>query len=420
MAEVSEKLINGKITSENIDEIDWMDYLKVLWKWKSLILGGTILFVIIAAILNLVTPKVYRATISLFISNPDKSYAEAIKSQAVMARVLERLQLDKPPYHISLENLTRMISVEPIPKMNRIDIIVDHTDPEKAGNIAHAVAISAVELNQEANEKEIATVMKNRDSIKDEMEEINRQLAQVEQELLTTQSMVEVTRLKKEILMQERKNTELGLLETNRILEEKSAIIAILTKKLEEEKKTLRLSRSLSNDPLLQDLVKETSGLPASTLLSLQIKDEQINPLYATIEPKLVETLADLESLKVRKVLLVKDLEDNDKQIAELQKELIKEELELWNITRHYNSLEGNSKSIKEKWDQIQTLINTKKPQLEMANPVVVSKSPINSDSKVNLLLAGAIGFFASLVILVFLLEYVTPAVKLERQSNLV
>ncbi|HWP47302.1 MAG TPA: Wzz/FepE/Etk N-terminal domain-containing protein [Candidatus Limnocylindrales bacterium] len=418
MAEVSEKSIVGRARSEDKDERDLMEYLKVLWKWKSFILGGTILFVIIAVILNLVTPKVYRATISLFISNPDKSYAEAIKSQAVMARVLERLQLDKPPYQIGLENLTRIISVEPIPKMNRIDIIVDHTDPEKVGNIAHAVAISAVELNQEANEKEIATAMKNRDSIKDEMEEINRQLAQVEQELLTAQSMVEVTRLKKEILMQKRKNTELGLLETNRTIEEKSAIIATLTKKLGEEKKTLWLSRSLSNDPILQDSVKETSGLPASTLLSLQIKDEQINPLHAIMEPKLVETLADLESLKVRKLALVKDLEDNDKQIAELQKELIKEELELWNITRHYNSLEENSKSLKEKWDQIQTLVNTRKSQLEMANPVVVSKGPVNSNSKVNLLLAGAIGFFASLVILVFLLEYVTPAVKSERQSN--
>ena len=47
------------------DEIDLIDYLRVIWKWKYLILVGTVVCVLIAAGISINTPEVYRVTMIL-------------------------------------------------------------------------------------------------------------------------------------------------------------------------------------------------------------------------------------------------------------------------------------------------------------------------------------------------------------------
>ena len=44
------------------DEIELMDYLKVLWKWKYLILVGTLVCVVAAAVISLNMTKIYGIT----------------------------------------------------------------------------------------------------------------------------------------------------------------------------------------------------------------------------------------------------------------------------------------------------------------------------------------------------------------------
>jgi capsular polysaccharide biosynthesis protein len=362
----------------------------------------------------------YQATTLLSVPDPSKNYTEIIKNQIVINKVIAKLELNKPPDQLTPERLIKLITVEPIQGTNQVSTIVTYTNPEKARDIANAVVTSVVELNEDVNEKETMEAIKNRDSIRNRMNEIDFQMFQVKQEQILAQDIAETVRQKKEILLQERRKIEFELLEIDRTIEEKNAVINALAKKLGEEKKIILLSRSLINDSVLQDVIKEASNLPTSILSGLQIKDEQINPLYLTMEPKLIEALSNLEGLKVRKIVLTKDLEDNEKQLMALQKEWVEKELNLWNLTRHYNSLEEDFKSIKGKLDQAQALVEAKKSRLEIVDLAVTPKAPIKTGGRVNLLLAGAIGFFASLVILVFLLEYVTPAVKAERQSNLV
>ncbi len=42
------------------DEIELIDLLHVIWKWKYLIIGGTVFFAVTAIIISLVMPKIYR------------------------------------------------------------------------------------------------------------------------------------------------------------------------------------------------------------------------------------------------------------------------------------------------------------------------------------------------------------------------
>jgi len=42
------------------DEIELMDYLRVIWKWKYLIVSGTLICAIGAGVISFSKPKVYR------------------------------------------------------------------------------------------------------------------------------------------------------------------------------------------------------------------------------------------------------------------------------------------------------------------------------------------------------------------------
>ena len=47
------------------DEIRLIDYLRVIWKWKWLILGGTLVCALLASVISLNMPKFYRVTLAV-------------------------------------------------------------------------------------------------------------------------------------------------------------------------------------------------------------------------------------------------------------------------------------------------------------------------------------------------------------------
>jgi capsular polysaccharide biosynthesis protein len=404
MTRVNEKSLKGKTYV-----VELKTYLSLFWKWKGLIIKGTILSLIIVALINLgislVTPKVYRATALLGIGTVSlitKDYEELGKSPAMATRVIEKLGLDKPPYRLTPENLIQMISIGPV-KDYTVPITVEYTDPEKAREIANAVTISIAELGNDQNE---AKAIKIRDSLKIQLDEINLTFTKMEQESLDLKVTVEMARLKKEILMEEQKKIEQELLEIDRIIEEKMVILDVLTRQLGNEKKILVFSKSLANDPIVQDILKETLNPSVSTLLKIQVKDEQLNPLYKELESKLIVTFSDLEALKTKKAALTKDLDINEKKLKDLQKELVQKESSLASVIRNYDLIEKDYKSLKEKFEKAQSDVASIR-SLGIRSPADTPQSPVNTSKKINLLFTGIIGFFV-LTALAFGLEYIS------------
>jgi len=415
MGEVREKLSKEEIRGKEANEIDLVDLLKVLWTWKSLIIGGTVLCMVIAAAVNLGTrlraPRLYRATTVLSVADPNKNYTEFIKNQTVAARAIEKLGLDKPPDALTPENLIEVVSVEPVPKTQRIGIHVDYGDPEKARDIANTVAILAAELNRDLHEKAAADGVAYNQA---RLDEANLRLAKAEQDLLAAKVALETARLKKEILAEEKKRIELELLEMDRTLEEKNTVIEALNKRLENETKTLGLSQSSSGNSMMKD----APGLSNPALSGVQVKDASVNSLYQKLELKRVEAILHLEGLKARKAALARDLDINEKRLADLQKEWAQNELKLGNLTKEYHLAEENYKPLKQRFEEGLAYAASDKQELKVVEPAVAPQRPIKPNEKINVFVAGAVGFFASLVMLVFLFEYVSPFVKRSRPSN--
>jgi hypothetical protein len=107
------------------DEIELIDYLRVIWKWKYLILGGTAVCVLAAAVISISMPKVYRvetilqSAVAGISENGEKIYIDSpskikafIEGGSLESEIIQQLQ----------KSNTRM---PPIPLQFRINILAN-------------------------------------------------------------------------------------------------------------------------------------------------------------------------------------------------------------------------------------------------------------------------------------------------------
>lgn len=153
------------------DEINLIDYLIVLLKWKRLIVGITLSCVAITAIAGLLLPKIYRAETRVL--PPQQSsvgmasqllsqvgggltglgsmlgatsqtdlYVGMLRSRTIFDSLITRFDLKKLYHDRTFEearkSLNRKITVQADPKSNVIVIAVEDKDPKRAADMANA------------------------------------------------------------------------------------------------------------------------------------------------------------------------------------------------------------------------------------------------------------------------------------------
>lgn len=146
-----------------VTDLDLRQFLKVLKKWKLIIIGLTLLAVVGTGVYNYyILPQVYQARTLLMITMASEklqapstnqnvpvltmtTYLEQLKSETVMNRVL--VSIDLPGENIG--SLAKMVSADIIPDSNLIDVRVANSDPVVACSIANALSDQYIQLTRE-------------------------------------------------------------------------------------------------------------------------------------------------------------------------------------------------------------------------------------------------------------------------------
>lgn len=195
------------------DEINLLDYLIVLLKWKRLILAITFASAIITAIIALVMPPIYRAETGILppqqsgstlamsllsqmgapeiagaalgIKTPSDLYAEMIKSRTIADRIVDRFDLMKL-YDVRYRQDARKrlledaLDVEVDKKSSIITISVEDKDPERAAKIANAFVD---ELKNLTKGLAITEAAQRRLFFEDQLKDVRLALTKAEEEL---------------------------------------------------------------------------------------------------------------------------------------------------------------------------------------------------------------------------------------------
>ena len=152
-------------------EINLIDYLITLLKWKRLIIGTTLTCVVITAIIGLFIPKTYRAETRILppqqastsmasqllnqvgggltglggmlgANSQTDLYTGMLQSRTILDAIITRFDL-KTLYHDKLledarKKLRQKVTVQSDPKNNLIVIAAEDKDPERAADMANA------------------------------------------------------------------------------------------------------------------------------------------------------------------------------------------------------------------------------------------------------------------------------------------
>jgi LPS O-antigen subunit length determinant protein (WzzB/FepE family) len=403
------------------DEIDLIDLLRVIWKWRYLIIAGTMVCALTAAIYSFTMPNIYSVdtiiepgilTIThegggqdrrIFIDSPQQIKA-LIDLGAFENQILSNLEKQPKgseiPKHIPLKTS--------IPaKSNALKIIYETANIEQGKKILNL-------LNNMLVEKYIPIIDRYKNDYKDQVQKEIQALSELTHQISKIKNDIKNAKIDMDASIMQNDNMILSLKAKQ---EWKELQIKNLQEGIDDSQREIDRANK-NTDYLIAERNKLLAGEinPNNSLSSLiYINTIQQNISYMNdlksrineINTQIFQEMADLENLKSQ----IQDLnvqKENLKKLIELKRETLRSEIE--NLESQLNFKSEQIKSLEFLKNSIQNIQILKSPSNE--------PNPIKPDKRLIATLATMIGLFM-MVCISFLLEYITENKKRDHSEKL-
>lgn len=405
------------------DTIELIDYLRVIWKWKWMIIIGTLVCMVATGAVSFLLPKIYQASVTFMVSEPKiaessgvgtaqyfinyplKTYEGIIKNRLLEAKVIERLKLDLPPYEMTLDGLNKNITVDSSRDSKLISLKVEFPDPGLAQQIANELAVLAVDLSKTLTEKESVD---SRDFIREQLEEAKLRLDQAEKALLAFQRTAQIDSLKKELEIQLalKGNFEIELENTEAALEQNKAKLQKIEEQFKAQDKTFKLASNLVEDSAYQQSLASLSKADIKALLGFNMEKEVQNPVYFHLESQLVDVVSSIGGLLAKKANLEASLKENAIKLRKLQDELVQKEIELGKLIRERELAQATYKMLTVRYDEARIQVASRTQELKIVDPATIPEKAIKPKKKLITGIAGIVSLML-LVLVSFFINYI-------------
>lgn len=401
--------------------IDLRSILKVIGKWRKVIIGGTLLAVLTAGLLSFfVLPPVYEAKALLLVTlATDKqqtaqpsgegvegvvepltripvltinTYLGQLQSEELMRRVISRLKLDPAVY--TPKSLAQMVNASVQKDSNLIELTVQNSDPKLAADIANAVCKEFLELlsqkNQEQMGRSVDLLQKQRQQTEKELEKAIQELKKFQSQPRGVAVLEEEFKLKASNLA----NYKSQMDSLNVEIQQLQAGVDLLESELANTSPVIEVQRL---DPV--------SGKV------LEGKDS--NPVYVDLSEKLADkkaALAEKEAQLAAIGSLTSGLTaDIDKLNAELNEKKAQQDRLQAEVDRLKETLNTLSKKITE--TQIAKSLDIGRTTVVVVSDAATPTQPVKPRKALNTAVAGVLGLML-FTGLAFLLEHLDYTIK--------
>ncbi len=401
--------------------IDLRSILKVIGKWRKVIIGGTLLAVLTAGLLSFfVLPPVYEAKALLLVTlATDKqqtaqpsgegvegvvepltripvltinTYLGQLQSEELMRRVISRLKLDPAVY--TPKSLAQMVNASVQKDSNLIELTVQNSDPKLAAGIANAVCKEFLELlsqkNQEQMGRSVDLLQKQRQQTEKELEKAIQELKKFQSQPRGVAVLEEEFKLKASNLA----NYKSQMDSLNVEIQQLQAGVDLLESELANTSPVIEVQRL---DPV--------SGKV------LEGKDS--NPVYVDLSEKLADkkaALAEKEAQLAAIGSLTSGLTaDIDKLNAELNEKKAQQDRLQAEVDRLKETLNTLSKKITE--TQIAKSLDIGRTTVVVVSDAATPTQPVKPRKALNMAVAGVLSLML-FTGLAFLLEHIDYTIK--------
>jgi len=388
------------------EEIDLRGLFEVLWRRKWLILAIIVISVAIAGYLSFFAiPPVYEAEALIELRFPEQvkqqeAYRLQILDPYFLSQIIEKLQLDPQKYDPF--SLQEALNVEILKNANFLKITAKDSDPQKATDIANAIASEFVDFVIRSTQED---VKKELLSLKEGMKEWQSKLDEIGGRIRDFLARSEITALEEEV---EAKRGLLGSFQRDILLidvqeKELQATLEKAKEKLESEPPYLKLRQSLFGSSEEEGMV----GDFISGFLPLTIEREAVNEVYNALKGQVMSLEAQLSGMEARKKTMIEAAGEVQTELKELESTLLEKAIERDQLQREYDSILGTYDYFIQEYGktQVYSMSEEVNAGVRIVSSALPPKEPISPRKMLNVAIAGVLGIFVG-IIAAFVAEY--------------
>lgn len=439
-----------------MEEVDLLEYLKVLDRRKGIIILvflGVVIFVFAAT--SLMTP-IYQASTTILVKDESRlenpfltsitgtgksdleNAMEILRSRTVNEQALKKVRPGQPVFSKDLDALKKAVMVQAIQGTDMVKIKVESPEPGEARDIANALVEAYSQESQRTNRTDAHSARQF----------IEKQLGVVEAELRKNEETLRAYKEREKIyspgeeiqVALERLSTlETSLAETRVAIGEVQRRLAEVKKNLAEQDATVISSTTITQNPFLQEYKSRLSELEVQlagarekytlnhpTVVSLNseiaaLKDKisrevekvvsgetrTFNPIHQRLAEELIRQETEELALQVRHDTQQTLIHQMEAGLANLPEK----ELGLTRLMRNAKVSEGIYVMLKQKYEEVRITESMRSADVKVIDAAVTPEKPIKPRRLLNVMIAAFLGLMVG-VSLASLLEYLDTTIK--------
>jgi capsular polysaccharide biosynthesis protein len=404
------------------------EYINVLLKRKGIIILIFLIAIIAAAMVSyFIIEPVYQANTVITVSKPKignsivsepslEDYKNLITDNALEEELIQKLNLNKPPFELTPYDLEQMLTIELPKNTNLIKMNLQASNQKLAKDIINTWATLFVEKNKKLYFDE---VKKAKISVEDRLKHAEQDFFEIEEkvikfsvtinvelvELIEDEVMYKIENILSYEVMHKIENIlgyKLRLVDIQLSLEKEKARKEQIITAINEQEKILKLNKSIVDNQFFQQLISNITD-DNLEIANLTYVSEEINPIYYNLAQQLISTNISINSLIVEENQLTQNIVDFNASLEELKKELTEKKLILSQLNREYSAKEKLYNNLYKQAEEIWLTETTEEDLLKISSLAYEPRAPIKPNKKLNILIAGVLGLFVGIFVAFFL-----------------
>jgi len=390
------------------ESVDVREQFRLLLRHWPLIVACTAIGAIVAIVVSLVLKRTYAADAALAISRSKigegmsatdalstANFRPLIESRAIASQIIKEFNLSAAPYWVSPNRFfSDVVEIEEVRNSSVILVHGRASDPGLVSQIVNRVAELGAETARLVSQQE---ALQARNDIKLQLDEAKARLDAAVQRLdaARTQAQLELVREDVDAALHQR-----GSLLTLQIdIETERARLARAEQELAKRHPLDTVRRTIDADPALMEAARGTDGR-SRDLLSLQTKNEEVNPVYQDLDKQIASSRTELAALERQRAQLTARKLDEPK-FAGLT-ELYAKESELNRLEMERDLAKKIYETVSNSHESARLLVAARSSALQILTRAIPPDKPESRKLARNILIGSLSGFLlSSLLVLV-------------------
>lgn len=383
------------------DEIDLRVYVRAIWRYRIVIMAGTVLCAALAFVWGLLTPRTYQAEVALAVSQSKlaeqagqgattANFRPFVESHALAAKVIQELGLGESPYRLSPTTFFgSVVTIEEVRNSTIFQLRARIGDPVLVARLVNRVAELAVETSRRVSQQE---AVRSRDDIKLQRDEAQSRMGQSEAQLRAFRESSQIELLRKDVdaLLGQR-----GQLLTLMVgIETEKARLAKAEEELSARQRIDTVKRTIDSEPALMESARKSTN-QSTDLLGLELRNEFVNPVYQALDQQIATSRTNLAALERQKTQLVDVRKLDAGQLKQLT-QLYEKEGELSHLEMERDLARKVYTEVATSYETARLQVAGRSAQLQIIEPALPADRPESRRVARNTLIALVVGLMLS------------------------